>query len=322
MTADLPSTIDVLVVGGGAAGLAAATWLGRYRRSTLVVDAGQQRNRSAAQAHGLLGRDPTTPAALLADARAGLEQYPQVILHEGTVSEVRPVPDGTFEAVVDGQRIEAGRVVLTTGLRDQLPEVDGLEAFYGKEVHHCPSCEGFSACGRPVVVLGGGPQVPAYTAQLLDWTDRVCIVTDTAVPAFEPAQRAALARHGIGVVDGVAAALVGAPGALEGVRLTDGRVVAADMVFFSYAHHPTNELAAELGCDIDDDGHVVVDACQRTTVDGVYAAGDLTPGYQLVAIAIGEGTTAGVACATSFHGQRTAEMAPAPAPEPSLFTVE
>ena len=322
MSSDLPAVVDVLVVGGGVAGLSAATWLGRYQRSTLVVDAGQHRSRFTDHTHGLLGRDPISPQTLLAQARAGLEQYPQVTLHQGAVTGVTGGEGGRFLATVDGTQITAQRIVLATGVCDQFPQVTGFQDHYGTDVYHCPACDGLIARGQATIVLGSGEHVPAYAAEMLDWAATVRIVTDTTDPAFDEAQRASLGEHGIEIVDGVAEALIGDPGALEGVRLCDARLVEGTSVFFSYAHDPTNGLAADLGCELDEEGHVIVNGDQLTSVEGVYAAGDLTPGLQLVPIAIGQGVAAGVACATSLRGHDTTDHAPAPAPPTRHFTTD
>jgi thioredoxin reductase len=285
-----------------------------------VVDAGEQRNRSAEQAHGLLGRDPTTPQDLLRDARTGLAQYPHVTVHEGRVEEIERSVDGTFHAVVDGDPVVARRVVLATGVRDRLPDVEGFEDHYGTDVHHCPSCDGFEIRGGRVVVLGAGERLPAFAAELLDWVESVCVVTDIGRSPCDEAQWDALAAHGIHVVDGEAEALLGEPGSLEGVRLTDGTVVAADVVMFSYAHDAANGLARQLGCELDEHGRIVVDGFQLSSVEGVYAAGDITAKLQLVPIAIGQGTSAGIACATSLRGHRTTVGDVAPAPPTRRFT--
>lgn len=227
MNQTLPATVDVLVVGGGPAGLSAATWLGRYQRSTTVVDTGQQRNLPADHAHGLLSRDPTTPQELLTQARSGLDQYPQVSLHRGTVTAIHRDRDTLFRALIDGAEVRAQRVVLATGVRDRFPEIAGFGDHYGTDVFHCLACDGYSVRGQAVIVLGAGEHVPAYAAELLDWTDDVCIVTDTTGRAFNDDQRAVLADQGIGVVDGVAETLIGAPGTLTGVQLADGDMVRA-----------------------------------------------------------------------------------------------
>lgn len=319
MTPALPDTVDALVVGGGPAGLSAATWLGRYRRSTLVVDAGSHRNRAADQAHGVLTRDPVAPADLLSEARAGLTQYPQVSLHHGTVSTIHRGDDGLFRALVDDHtEVVASRIVLATGVKDQLPRVIGVDEHYGTSVHHCPACDGLSVAGQDAVILGDGAHVPAYAAELLDWARTVRIVTDSSDPGFNQAQREVLDEHRIEVIDGAAEKFVGEPGDLRGVLLTDGTFVAGSAVFFSYGHRPATQLAAELGCELADDGSIVVNGFQLSSVDGVYAAGDITTDLQLIPVALGSGTTAGVACATSLRGHGT--DGPSPAPPTRRFT--
>jgi thioredoxin reductase len=312
-----PSDVDALVVGGGPAGLAAATWLGRYRRRTLVIDAGEQRNRAVDAVHGYLGADPISPADLLARARGDLRAYPHVTLRRGRVAALRRGGVGFRARLADDTTVQARRVLLATGVRDLLPDVEGVEVHYGADVQHCPSCEGFDARGADVVVLGWGPHVPAFAALLLDWAAQVTIVTDLATVDLDASQRAALDRAGVGVVDGTPAALLGPREALAGVRLADGRVVSASKAFFSVGHEPRTGLATLLGCALDADGVVAVDEHGETSVPGVYAAGDVTPGMQLVAVAVGQGTVAGIACATSLHGDDTAPGAPAPAPDPA-----
>lgn len=338
-----PEAVDVLIVGGGPAGLSAATWAGRYRRSTLLVDAGNQRNLPAHQIHGMLGTGPSTPSAYYADVHRGLEDYPTVRRLTGLVSHLAREADDRFVAHIDprpqhgggdggqesrgsegtqnGVSITAKRIILATGVRDRLPRLEGLDEHYGIDVHHCAACDGLTAAGQRVIVLGVGAHVPAFASELLDWASEVVIITESASdPSFGPDQRAACAEHGIAVVDGLACELVGEPGGLQGVRLDDGRLVPGTKVFFSYAHHPVNELATGLGCALDDDGGLRVNAMQLTSVPGVYAAGDIVTGLQLVPIAVGTGAAAGVACATSLRGHATVEWAPDPAPPTRYFT--
>ncbi|WP_211262369.1 NAD(P)/FAD-dependent oxidoreductase [Nitriliruptor alkaliphilus] len=308
----------MLVVGGGPAGLSAATWLGRYRRRTLLVDAGDHRNRAVEAVHGLLGRDPVTPAQLRQDALEGLSRYPHVTVRQGTVSGLDHADEG-FEVEVDGQCLHASRVVLATGVRDRLPAIDGLAEHYGAGLQHCPTCEGFEARGRPVVVLGWGAHVPAFATELLDWASEVVVVSDGTPLQVTDAQRRQLDEVGIELVDGRAEALLGPRGDLHAVRLVGGRELPAAMAFFSIGHDPTVELARGLGCALTDEGVIAVDHEQGTSVAGVFAAGDVTPGMQLVAVAIGEGATAGVACAQSLQGRATVPGAPPAAPSPELL---
>ena len=330
----LPEGVDVLIVGGGPAGLSAATWVGRYQRSTLLVDARGQRNLAATEIHGMLGTGPATPAEYYADVDEGLRQYPTVRRLGGLVTDLVRDGDDRFVARIapvaptdegnggdDEVTVTARRIILTTGVRDRLPDLNGIHEHYGVDVHHCPACDGLTAAGQRIIVLGVGAHVPAYASELLDWASEVVIITESdSDPSFDDDQRAACAEHDIEVVDGVARELVGRPGELEGVRLADGRVIAGSKVFFSYAHHPTNELATSLGCEMDDEGGLTVNAMQLTSVDGVYAAGDIVAGLQLVPIAVGTGAAAGVACATSLRGHSTADCVPDPAPPTRNFT--
>jgi thioredoxin reductase len=315
--ADPPGHVDVLIVGGGPAGLSAATWLGRHRRRTLLVDAGEHRNRWVEHVHGLLANDPVTPTELHRRARADLEQYPHVTVMQDRVTSLRG-SEGCFVADVESGRpsLSASRVLLATGVRDEFPNVARFEEHYGADVFHCPTCEGFDARERDVVVLGWGPQVPAFATGLLDWAASVTLVTDGPEPRITAEQRRRLADFGIELVEGRAEELVGERGALRCVRLADGRELPATMAFFSIAHEPTLELASGLGCARTDEGVLAVDEHGLTSVPGVYAAGDITPGMQLVAVAVGKGTIAGVAAALSLQGERTAPDAPDPAPDP------
>jgi thioredoxin reductase len=224
--------------------------------------------------------------------RAEVDRYPEVCLRPGTVTDLRGDAEAGFSAVIDGaHRVTASRVVLASGVGDQLPRLDGFAEHYGTDVHHCPACDGYEVRGQDVIVLGSGDQVPAFASELLDWAATVRIVTDSTGPAFDAGQRRSLDEHGTEVVHGPAAALVGEPGDLAGVRLEDGTCVPGSSVFFSYAHLPANDLAA----------------------------GDLTPGLQLVVIAMGQGVSAGVACATSLRGSRPNEVGPDPAPPARRF---
>ena len=320
MSTELPDAVDVLVVGGGPSGLAAATWLGRYQRFTLVVDAGEYRNSAANQVHGLLSRDPVPPHQLRADSLADLEQYPLVRLHRGIVNSVRRDEDGLFHATVDGGHpVSALRLVLATGIRDQLPHLLGFDEHYGADVHHCPACDGFNARGEDIIVLGSSSRIPAYAAGFLQWTESITIVTNSLDPHFTGRQREALAEHGLSAVEGIAEALVGGPGQLRGISLADGTLVHGSRVFFSQRHLATNQLAADLGCELHRDGSVAVNKYQLSSVSGVYAAGDLTTDLKLVPVAVSSGTIAGYACAASLRGHGATPPAPAPAPPARWF---
>ncbi len=306
----------MVVVGGGPAGLSAATWAARYRRSVLVVDSGEYRNRWVEVSHGYLGSDPADPMALLEQARADLARYPEIAFRNGTASSAARDDQGRFVVTVDGEDEIGLRLVLAMGVVDQFPEVDGFFEHYGCSVFHCASCDGYEAQGRSVVILGWGEHVVSFAVGLLDWADDLTVVTEGHPLEADDRHRRLLARHGIGLCEDDAVALLGPRGDLQGVRLAGGDVLPTDLVFFSIAHRPRLELARQLGCDVDGDGCLQVDRDGRTSVEGCFAAGDITPGFQLATVAVGKGTVAGVACAISLQGEAGAPTSPSPAPDP------
>lgn len=311
---------DVVVVGGGPAGLTAAGWLGRYRRQVLVVDSGDYRNRSAERVHGLYANDPADPQELRMRAHRDLEQYEHVDLVRARVGQARALGDDLFELTVDGDTMRTRRVVLATGVRDGFPNVAGFAEFYGADVFHCPACDGYDARGRAIAVFGWQGHVAGFAMEMLDWADTVRIVTNGRPLEVGDKERRSLRDHGIDVIEARAVELRGQRGRLEGVRLDDGRLVPCAVGFFSIEHEPVTELAVQLGCELDDDGYVRVNRAACTSVAGVYAAGDLTGGIQLVGMAVGEGTAAGVACAQSLYGRPSLPGVPAPAPPPEEAT--
>lgn len=306
---------DAIVVGGGPAGLSAATWLARYRRQVLVVDASEPRNRWVDEVHGYLGSDPVHPRTLQERARSDLSAYPSVQRIEGTVHSATTEPDGGFAVDVGDQCHLAARLVLATGVADAFPEVEGFFTHYGADVFHCPSCDGYQAWDRPVVAFGWSAEVAGFALELLDWAGSVTVVTNGQRFEAGDAQRAALAHHGIHVLEDRAAALLGERGDLRAVRLASGGHLDCRVAFFSIAHHPLTGLAEKLGCELDADGHVTVDEHGQTSVPGVYAAGDLTPGMHLVQVAAAKGAVAGTGCALSLRGEPGAPQAPEPGPD-------
>jgi thioredoxin reductase len=309
---------EVVVVGGGPAGLAAATWLARYRCHAAVVDSGEYRNRWVDEAHGYLGFDPLSPAAFLEGVRKDLGQYRNLDLCEGRVLSVSPAdggpgagagPDagpgvggaeGGFSLETSGGSLRTRRVVLATGTRDVFPEVEGFLDHYGADVFHCPTCDGYEAQGKRVVVLGWDSSVAGFSLKLLHWADGITVVTQGHRFEGDEGKRAALAQAGIDLLEDDAARLVGRRGELRAVELSAGGSLPCDLVFFSLPNRPVNDLAGQLGCDLTAKGHVVIDGDGVTSRRGVFAAGDLTPGEQLIQVAAAQGTLAGIACAGSL----------------------
>jgi len=290
---------DAVVVGGGPAGLAAAGWLARFRKRTVVLDSCEYRNRWVEKAHGYLGHDPVKPQALLDTAHSQLANYPNLTIVCTTAESIVPVAGGFRVATGDGHYVSR-RIVLATGTKDVFPDVPGFFEHYGSEVFHCPVCDGYEAKDRKVAVLGWSDQVTSFSVELANWARSVTVVAQGTLIDKDDRVRAQLSRHAITLCEDDAVELLGKRGSLEGVRLETGEILDCDYLFFSLPENPVNSLARQLGCELDQDGHVVVDKEGRTSVAGVYAAGDLTPGEQLIQVAAGEGTLAGVACAESL----------------------
>jgi thioredoxin reductase len=307
---------DCVVVGGGPAGLAAATWLARYRRDVVVVDSADYRARAVEHSHGYLARDPQAPMDFLQTAREQLLGYRTVSYRRTAVSAAERVDDGTFLVrCADGDQLRTLRLVLATGVVDTCPDLEGFDDHYGASAFHCPACDGYDAEGRDVVAYGWDERLVGFAASLLNWARSVTVLTSGRHFSGDDACLAVLARHDIEVVETPAVRLLGTRGDLRGVELADGRVVDASLFFFSVAHQPRTELARALGCRIDDDGYVAVDDNGATSVPGVFAAGDVVPGLQLVQVAAAQGTAAGVAAALSLQGEPGSPLSPPPAPD-------
>lgn len=306
---------DAIVVGGGPAGISAALWLARYRRRVLLVDSDERRNRWVEHSHGYFTRDSAPPHELI---EAGMEQlcaYPYAERLTGRVTEARRDGD-EFVLTMDGTEHRALRVVLATGVQDAFPEIEGFFDHYGADVFHCPTCDGYEAQGKNVVVIGWSEHVAAFALTLLDWAASVVVVTDGR--EFD-GDHQTLASYGVAVFQDEALRFVGTRGDLRGIVLKTMGELPCEMAFFSVAHNPRNELAISLGAEIaEDEGCVLVDDENKTSVDGLYACGDLTPGMQLIQVAASKGTVAGIAAAQSLRGQRGAPASPPPAPDPMV----
>jgi thioredoxin reductase len=303
--------VDVVVVGGGPSGLAAASWLGRYRRSVVVLDSQEYRSGRVERSHGYLGRDPQKPTELLECGRKEVLAYPTVQIRQRSARSLMRRDDGLFEVDDD---LLAHRLVLACGVQDVLPEVEGFDEHYGASVFHCPSCDGYEARDKHVIALGWDPHLVGFAETLKSWAASVTVVTNGIRFQGDESCRTELGNNEIDLLERGAVRLLGERGNLTGLELAGGQVLETSMVLFSLAHEPRVDLAASLGCELDEEGYLAVNSKGLTSVPGVYAAGDVTPGLQLVSVAAASGVVAGVACAHSFFGQKGAPTSPEPAP--------
>jgi thioredoxin reductase len=309
--------VDVAVIGGGYSGISAAMWAARYRRRVVVIDGGRPRNWATETAHGYLGFDGASPATILQRARADLSRYPHAEIIDSTeVDQVQSLPDGFLLQLTDDTTCEARRLILATGVRDLLPDIENFGNYYGKAVFTCPSCDGYEVQGRAVAVIGDGHQIAGLALSLLDWATSVTMIVDHASSPPETETRAIVAEHGIEVITGTPRELIGTDGHLQALRLADDIVVTCEALFCTVGHEQRSDLAKQLGCEFTDEGCVSADEHCETSVKHVYAAGDMTPGPHLIQVAAAQGATAGVAAAQSLRGERTTSRSPQPAPDP------
>lgn len=283
---------DVVIVGGGAAGLSAALVLSRARRKVLVVDAGMPRNGPAAHMHGFLSRDGFPPAEMLAAAREEVTGYGGKII---TATVTKAVPNGTsgFAVLVSGgRRVSTRRLLVATGLRDVLPEVPGLADRWARDVLHCPYCHGYEVRDRRLAVLGDAPEAVRYTQIVRQWTDDLVLFVPPEI--LSAADRDQLAARSVGIAEGVVSRVVVENDRLRGVEVDGERLIARDAVFVPPRFVPNNDLLTTLGCRLDDAGWVVADRTGQTSVAGVWVAGNVGNARAQVITAAGEGSAAAI----------------------------
>jgi thioredoxin reductase len=298
---------DVVVVGGGAAGLSGALILGRARRSVLVVDAGEPRNAPASGVHGFLTRDGMDPAELLRVGRAEVRRYGGRVLEGGRVASATAVDGGFAVALEDGRRVGARRLLVATGLVDELPDVPGIRERWGRDVLHCPYCHGWEVRDRAIGVLAGGP-LSVHQALLFRQlsADVTFFSHTTEPPTDEQAER--LAARGISMVGGEVASLEVVEDRLVGVRLGDGRVVSREALAVSPRMTARAGVLAALGLRPAEHPagvgeYIPSDATGSTDVPGVWVAGNVT---DLVA-QVGAAASSGAAAAAQINADLVGE---------------
>jgi thioredoxin reductase len=290
--------VDVIVIGGSYAGMSAALQLARARREVLVLDSGQRRNRFAEASHGFLGQDGRPPGEIVADARAQLMMYPTVTWSD-TVAEAAVKTDSYFTiGTADGRTYEAKRLVLATGVVDDLPDVPGLKERWGRSVFHCPYCHGYELNNGRIGVLATGPLAMHQAMLVPEWGTTTLFTNGEFEIGAEEAD--SLRARGVTIETELVAEVTGER---ADVILRDGRTVTLDGLFTAPRTRPASSLAQQLGCTFDDAplGPIIqTDATKQTTVAGVFACGDVARAAGSVALAVGDGAAAGMAAHRSL----------------------
>lgn len=282
---------DAIIIGGSYAGMAAALQLLRARKSVLVIDAGQRRNRFTAHSHGFLGQDGADPAAIALQARRQLDAYPTLDWIEGRAIGVRGQIDAFEVASAAGPTFAGRRILFASGVADQLPPVAGLAERWGKSVFHCPYCHGYELGGGKIGIVATGP-LSLHQAELLTEWGAVTLLSNGAVE-LDDAARATLARRGVQIEPTRIVRLEGD----ADVLLADGRRLAFAGLFTAPRCTPASPLAAQAGCALEDTpmgSQIRVDAMNRSSVPGIFACGDTARIPHSVTLAVGDGAMAGI----------------------------
>ncbi|GAA3030541.1 NAD(P)/FAD-dependent oxidoreductase [Streptosporangium longisporum] len=284
-------TYDVVVVGGGAAGLNAASVLAQARRRVLVIDAGTPRNAPAARMRGYLSREGANPAELLRTGREEVRSYGGEVMEETVTGVGR---DGEeFLVEFEGRAgVRARRLLVATGLRDELPPVPGLAERWGRDVLHCPYCHGHEVRDEPIAVLGTDEEGPEHALMLRQWSDDVTLLQQ--VPIGDEDRRRLDARD-VSVVEGPVTELVVENDRLTGVRVTGRDVVPVAAMFVTPGSTANDDLLIALGCEMDENGWVRTDPDGLTSVPGVWAAGNVAHDTAHVITAAGNGLVTAIA---------------------------
>lgn len=283
--------VDVIVVGAGPAGLSAALVLARACRRVLVFDHGHPRNAAAAHLNGYLTRDGIPPAEFRAIGRDELRKYDQVRIIDAEVTQA-VCDDGRFHVTTaDGRRFSSKKLLLATGVADNVPEIPGLRELYGKSVFHCPYCDGYEVRDQPLAVYGCDERGYGLALELLGWSKDVVLVSDG--PCGVDAQGLArLAKHRIAVREEKVVRLEGRDGRLERIIFDQGEPLERRALFFTTGQTQRSHLADSLGCEFNDKGTVRTGPYESTHLHGLYVAGDASRAVQWVIVAAAEGAEA------------------------------
>ncbi|MCR8931727.1 MULTISPECIES: NAD(P)/FAD-dependent oxidoreductase [unclassified Pseudomonas] len=282
---------DVIIVGGSYAGLSAGLQLARARRSVLVLDSGLRRNRFAGTSHGFLGQDGRTPGDIAAEARAQLMAYPTVQWLADTAEEAMQAAAGFDVRTLAGKQLSARRLILASGVIDELPDIEGLQPRWGQSVFHCPYCHGYELNQGAIGVLATSPLSIHHALMLPDWGPTTFFINGVFEPDAE--QLAQLAARGVRLETRRVRRI---DGARADVVLSDGEIVAVAGLFAMPRTRMASPLADQLGCVFEEGPmgpFIQTDATQQTSVPGVFACGDAALAAGSVALAVGDGARAG-----------------------------
>jgi thioredoxin reductase len=281
---------DVVIIGAGPAGLSAALVLGRCRRRVLLCDSGTPRSWAAKEMHCFLTRDRIAPAEFRRLARKDLKRYPNVVCCNGEVTAASRHAEG-FRIQIGRRRFLCRKLLIATGVLDQLPRIDRIEEFFGMSVFQCPYCDGWELRNAPIAVYGKRRRGLEMARAMTAWTEDIVLCTDGA-SGFSAAEKSALQRNNIQLIEERVAGLAGKRGQLRAVVFRSGRTLPRTALFFDTPSRGQSRLAESLGCQFSRHGGIKCGKYEATSVPGVFVAGNIIKDVQLAIVAAAEGTRA------------------------------
>lgn len=286
---------DVIIVGGSYAGLSAAMALGRSLRNVLVIDGGQPCNRQTPHSHNFLTQDGRTPREIALVGKEQVLRYETVRFLEDMAVSGRKTGTGFEIDTQSGETHTARKLILATGLRDRMSDIPGFAECWGISVVHCPYCHGYEYHGQPTGILADGEAAYHYAQLVANLTDKLLILTNGNA-SFTPEQAARLAKNNIPVVEKEISYLDHDHGLIHRVVFKDGSDISLKAIYSGLPNEQHSGIPEKLGCALNERGLITVDVMQKTTVEGVFAAGDNSSMFRSVASAVATGNLAGAAC--------------------------
>ncbi len=290
----MKNTYEVIIIGGSYAGLSAAMALGRSNRKVLVIDSGKPCNRHTPHSHNFITQDGETPAAIAQKAKKQVMQYPTVSFLKGKATTAEKIEGGFTVGTEAGEIFTAKKLLFATGVTDIMPNIGGFDDCWGISVVHCPYCHGYEVKGLKTAIVANGEAAMHYATLIRQLSNDLTIFTNG--PAnFTEEQLNKLKHHDINIIKGKVAKLKHSKGYVEKIIMEDCTAYDFPVIYSRPDIKQHSDLPELLGCNIDAHGFIIVDEMQKTTVNGVYAAGDCTTGQRAVAVATASGMKAGAA---------------------------